>query len=232
MRHVVGFVAAMAVLSGSAHAANLVANGDFTGGNSGFTSGYSYAPVNTTEGQYTVGTNAASWNGALSSAGDHTTGTGNMLIVNGSPTAGDIVWQSGAIGIAAGTNYFFEAFVMNLCCGGSAVNPPVLTFSIILDGGAPIALNTAVTPSVNGIWTGLSNSFNSGAATTAQLFLINANTIRNGNDFAVDDINLDTRSIVLPAVPEPASWALMIAGLGLVGGSLRMRPAKARYRLA
>ena len=29
------------------------------------------------------------------------------------------------------------------------------------------------------------------------------------------------------AVPEPASWAMMIAGFGIVGGAMRRRPAKA-----
>ena len=33
------------------------------------------------------------------------------------------------------------------------------------------------------------------------------------------------RADYLPAVPEPASWALMIGGLGLVGGALRRRGA-------
>jgi len=214
--------------------ANLVINGDFEAGNTGFTSDYAYAPAgNTTEGQYTVRSNPYPWNGAFISAGDHTTGSGQMLVVNGSPTAGDIVWESGDIGLLSNTNYFFEAFVMNVCCsGGSVINPPILTFSIILDGGTPIDLNTAITPNVNGVWTGISNSFNSGVATTAKLFLINANTIRQGNDFAIDDINLDTRSIVNPGIPEPASWAMMIAGFGLVGGSLRARPAKRRYRAA
>jgi hypothetical protein len=28
------------------------------------------------------------------------------------------------------------------------------------------------------------------------------------------------------AVPEPASWAMMISGFGLVGGAMRRRPAK------
>lgn len=31
---------------------------------------------------------------------------------------------------------------------------------------------------------------------------------------------------VAPIVPEPASWATMIAGLGLVGGALRSRPRR------
>ena len=50
-----------------------------------------------------------------------------------------------------------------------------------------------------------------------------ANTIRAGNDFAVDDISLSTQSIVNPLnpVPEPATWALMIVGFGMVGGAVR-----------
>ncbi|MBO9576251.1 MAG: PEPxxWA-CTERM sorting domain-containing protein [Sphingobium sp.] len=231
MRRILGLMAAAALTSG-ASAANLVTNGDFEAGNSDFTSDYAYTPAaNFTEGQYTVRTNPFPWNPNFVSAADHTSGAGNMLVVNGSPTAGDIVWESGLIALTPGQNYFFEAFVMNVCCGGGPINPPILTFSVILDGGPPMDLNTAFTPNVNGVWTGISNSFNSGAATTARLFLINANTIRSGNDFAIDDINLDTKSIVLPGVPEPASWALMIAGLGLVGRSMRAR-TKPAYRAA
>ena len=35
----------------------------------------------------------------------------------------------------------------------------------------------------------------------------------------LDNVSLD----ISPAVPEPASWAMMIAGFGLVGGALRTR---------
>ncbi len=232
MRFIVGLIAGLA-LSGAAGATNLIVNGDFEGGNADFTSDYAYAPAgNSTEGQYTIRSNPFPWNGAFVSAGDHTSGAGQMMVINGSPTAGDIVWQSGPIALASMTNYFFEAFVMNVCCGGGAINPPILTFSISLDGATAFDLSTAVTPTVNGVWTGLSNSFNSGAATTATLFLVNANTIRAGNDFAIDDINLDTRSIVNPGVPEPASWAIMIAGLALVGSSLRARARKVAVTFA
>jgi len=37
---------------------------------------------------------------------------------------------------------------------------------------------------------------------------------------------------VPPAVPEPASWAMMICGLGLAGGVLRARRSKARFAAA
>lgn len=231
MRHFVGLFAAAAALSGGATAANLVVNGDFEAGNSGFSSQYVYQPGgNGTEGEYTVRSNPFPWNSNFISAGDHTTGSGQMMVINGSPNAGDIVWQSSVVNLAQNTNYFFEAFVMNVCCSsGGVINPPILTFSVSFDGGPKVDLNTAFTPNVNGVWTGLSNSFNSGGALTAQLYLINANTIRAGNDFAIDDINLDTKSIVI-GVPEPESWALMIAGFGLLGGALRSRRVKASYR--
>lgn len=48
--------------------------------------------------------------------------------------------------------------------------------------------------------------------------------IAGSDDFAVDTINFSTSG---GAVPEPASWALMIGGFGLAGGALRRRRALA-----
>lgn len=232
IRLIKGFalVGAAVVAAMPAFAANLVTNGNFDAGNTGFTSDYAYSPGgNGTEGQYTVRSNPFPWNGAFASFGDHTSGAGQMLVVNGSPTAGAVVWRSGIIGITSSTSYFFEAFVANVCCAGGGINPPNLTFSVSLNGGALQPLNTLSVPADPvGNWIGLSNSFNSGGATTAQLFLINANTIRQGNDFAVDDINLDTRSIVNP-VPEPSTWAMMIAGFGAIGAVARRRRTRVSF---
>ncbi|WP_235902800.1 PEPxxWA-CTERM sorting domain-containing protein [Sandarakinorhabdus oryzae] len=226
MRIGLALAVAAATAAVPATAANLITNGDFEAGNTGFTSGYAYSPGgNSTEGQYTVRSNPFPWNSAFVSRGDHTTGTGLMYVGNGAPTLGDIVWQSSTIAIAANTNYFFEAFAMNVCC--SFVLPgnsdPNFTFRISLDGGAPTDLATLTIPANQaGTWFGLSTSFNSGTATTVQLSLINANNLRQGNDFAVDDITLSTRSVV-NGVPEPSSWAMLLAGFGAVGGLMRRR---------
>ncbi|OYX79082.1 MAG: hypothetical protein B7Y82_02720 [Sphingomonadales bacterium 32-65-25] len=219
-------VAAAALGALPAAAANLVTNGDFEAGNTGFTSAYAYTPGgNSTEGQYTVRSNPFPWNSAFLSRGDHTSGTGLMYVGNGAPNLGDIVWQSSTIAISANTNYFFEAFAMNVCC--SFVLPgnsdPNFTFRISLNGGAATDLATLTIPANQaGTWFGLSTNFNSGAATSVQLSLINANTVRAGNDFAVDDISLSTRSIV-NGVPEPASWAMLTLGFSAVGGLMRRR---------
>jgi len=222
---VTAVVAGLVGWASAANAVNLIPNGDFELGATGFSSDYTNSPAsNTDEGQYTVRTDPYPWNPNFVSVGDHTTGTGQMLVVNGAPIADQVVWQSGPIGITSATDYFFEAFVMNVCCnpnyqGGNS--PPVLTFSISLDGGLPIVLNTLSIPLVPpGVWNGLSTSFNSGTATSAVLYLINANTERAGNDFAVDDVSLSTQSIV-NSVPEPGTWMMMLLGFGVIAMTLR-----------
>ncbi|MBV7257445.1 PEP-CTERM sorting domain-containing protein [Pacificimonas sp. WHA3] len=78
-----------------------------------------------------------------------------------------------------------------------------------------------------GIWNGLSTTFNSGSSTMASLFLRNAQTASFGNDFAIDDISLDTRSIVNPMdVPEPAAAGLMLLGCSGLAFAAHRRRAK------
>src|ERR1035441_9676134 len=60
----------------------LVNNGNFSGGNSGFSSSYIYNPFSLSgEGMYNVATNPSLYNGGFCSCGDHTSGNGNMMIV-------------------------------------------------------------------------------------------------------------------------------------------------------
>jgi hypothetical protein len=219
-------------LSTSAQAAaNLVPNGSFESGNTQFTSDYAFTPGgNSTEGQYTVRTNPFPWNGAFVSIGDHTSGTGQMMVVNGSPVSGAVVWKSDAISVGASTSYFFEAFVNNVCCSTLNFGPgseSILEFSLSFDGDAAESLGTIATDlDLAGTWEGLSTQWVSSAAGSVVLSLVNRNTNRGGNDFAIDDVYFGTRSIVNPPpIPEPSTWALM--GLGLVGVGAAVRRQRA-----
>ncbi|MFS0737192.1 PEPxxWA-CTERM sorting domain-containing protein [Sphingomonas sp. 1P06PA] len=51
-------------------------------------------------------------------------------------------------------------------------------------------------------------------------------TTTDGGYYGLDQLTFDLVSA--PAVPEPAAWALMIGGFGLVGGTMRQRRAIAR----
>lgn len=176
---------------------NLVPNGDFSAGNTQFSSDYGYADINTVEGEYTVGTNPQAFNSNLLMIGDHTTGDGLMFIGNGKATP-DRVWYSGPIAVNPGTKYFFEAWVMNACCpppygdGINPVGPSELSFY------ANDELLGTRTSSQLGVWEGLSTTWNSGGATSVTLRLVNANTQASGNDFAVDDVFLGVESSIPP----------------------------------
>lgn len=70
----------------------------------------------------------------------------------------------------------------------------------------------------------LNNAVNNGSITTARATLFNG--------IAVGEAYLNVHTNVFPGgeirgqlvrVPEPASWALMIAGFGLLGGAIRTR---------
>ncbi len=212
-------------------AANLVTNGDFEAGNTGFTSGYTYvAPAPGAmfpETLYTVDTDAGASHPYWVSFGDHTSGSGNYLIVNGATTTGVTVWESGPIAVSSATNYFFETFAAEICCNVTYTGPNFpanLSFEIVDDLANVYTLGSFSTSGQTpGVWVGLSNLWNSGSASSVTLRILNSSIEFSGNDFAIDDINFSTSSKVIPGVPEPASWALMIVGLGLVGAAARRR---------
>ena len=232
MRNLLFFAAVLAAPATAA--TNLVVNGDFSAGNAGFSSAYTYAASGPTagvpEGVYLVDTNAANVHPSWYSFGDHTTGIGNYLIVNGatSTDAGDsrIAWEQ-TITVAANTKYFFEAFAANTCCNASftgSVAPSNLTFEIV-DGANTTTLNTFTTnPAAPGVWAGLSNTYTTGNGGLVTIRIRNSNLAFSGNDFAIDDINFSQSSVV-PGVPEAATWAMMIVGFGLVGVTARRRSA-------
>ena len=216
-----------------AQAVNLITNGDFSAGYTGFTSDYTpvFAPGTSPnalqdEGKYAVGTNAASYHSSWASYGDHTTGTGNYMIVNGAADTTKNVWTSNALALGPGT-YTFTAYLSSACCnsGFPGTNfAPVLMFTDTVSG-VTVGPATPFTVSNTGIWNQVTSSFTVAAGATGTVSLRNSTSAASGNDFGLDDISLEQTG----AVPEPLTWAMMVGGFGLMGASMRRRRLNITY---
>lgn len=210
--------ALVAVVAGmtfsTAASAELLTNGDFSAGNTGFTSQYQFvADGSSSTGlvppdTYTVGQNPFANHPSFISASGN-----NFLIVNGSTDANKYVYQSGLIG-GAGT-YSFSGDVANICCNSTYTGPNLpstLLFEVSTDNFATfqtIASYTTTPPSDAGIFNPVSATFTTTGA--FQLRIIDGSTAFSGNDFGVDNLSINA------AVPEPATWAMMILGFLGVG---------------
>jgi gliding motility-associated-like protein len=169
------------VLSAWAISGQLIYNGDFSLGNVGFSTDYIYQFNLWPEGYYYVGNNPHDNHPNWTACADHTPSADNMMmIVNGAPVANQHVWCQ-TINVTPNTTYAFSTWL----CSVHPANPARLQFSIngILIG-APFNASGTVC-----LWNQFFAIWNSGANTTAQICIVNENLIRNGNDFALDDIS-------------------------------------------
>lgn len=167
----------------------LVTNGNFESGNTGFSSSYTYvsnpAPVtnNLLEGEYTVKTNPSSTHQCFAACSDKTSGSGNMIIFNGSKTANVSVWSQ-TISVIPNTDYIFSAWLQNVTCPPYGFNA-ALQFSI----NGNLLGNVFNSESTVCRWKQFYQLWNSGNSTTAIISVVNQYTSADGNDFALDDIS-------------------------------------------
>ncbi|MBN8678873.1 MAG: gliding motility-associated C-terminal domain-containing protein [Chitinophagales bacterium] len=159
---------------------NLIQNGDFEGGNSGFTSDYGFSPGDLVpEGLYDVIDNPQADHPGFAPCDDHTSGDGNMMVVNGAGTPNQDVWCQ-TVNVMPNTNYVFSAWVTSVV----ASSPALLQFNI---NGSPLGpiFNA---PGSNCVWQNYFQIWNSGGNSTATICIVNQNTNLGGNDFALDDL--------------------------------------------
>ena len=163
---------------------NLIVNGDFENGNVNFSTSYRYTTTTITgpvrEGNYAIVTNPHKLYPTFSTHTDHTSGFGNMLVVDGSSIAKSLFWGQ-TIAVKPNKDYVFYAYVTPVVSS----NPPVLQFSI---NGTVIGTPFA-SPGVTNKWCKFYAIWHSDATTTtANISIVNQNIMLSGNDFALDDI--------------------------------------------
>jgi gliding motility-associated-like protein len=177
------------VTSGSVSSpVNLIENSDFTQGNAAYVTEYlQVADPNPfgVQTSYNIVTDPNAWFTAFSSCGDHTSGSGNMMVFDGATNsdANVIAWSNqNPVTVVPNTNYTFSYYVASV----SADNPARLEVTINgVSQGLPVTA-----PGTTCLWTQVSYNWNSGANTTANFVIYDRNVADYGNDFALDDITL------------------------------------------
>jgi hypothetical protein len=204
-------------LVGSA-SANLVVNGGFEDGNTGFTSTYLYVSVPGSSALYdpatytvsAAGETPNSYHSSWASFGPYE--GDRMMIVNGATSTGEKVWAEAGLGpVTPNITYYFSFWIASVY----SVAPAKLSFSINnVNVGSPITASATV-----GDWQQFYVTWNSGTNTSVDLAEINLNIAFTGNDFALDKIVFDDIPVPLP----PSAMLLGSGLLGLVGLGWRRR---------
>ncbi len=162
----------------------LVTNGNFSSGNIGFTTNYTFASYAWPE-NYGITTNASLANlGSWGSCGDHTTGSGNFMWADASQASFGLPIWSQTFPVIANTNYVFSYWYQNV--NPNSWDPPgtvQLSVNGVLQGSPLTAPVTACQ------WVQNCITWNSGTSTSATISIINQSAFFGGNDFGFDDIS-------------------------------------------
>lgn len=174
-----------AALSAFGH--NLLVNGDFEMSNMGFTSTYSCSPGNLgNTASYDVVTNPHHDHPLGGSFGDHTTGTGFMLALNGSSDTNAVVWSE-TVSVSPDATYLFSGWGASWGDTGHDYDPSPAVLRILINGQQYAAdVRLAAT---NGLWQSYAVVWHSDSSTRAVIEIHDENTAWYGNDFALDDLS-------------------------------------------
>jgi hypothetical protein len=176
-----GLAAALPPAEPPKHPDERIRNGDFEQGAKGFRTAYTYSTTSpldafswcVVENPHDVHTSAAAF-------GDHTTGRGRMLMVNGGDAPDAVVWGQ-EVEVRAGAAYSFRLWVASWY----DLAPAELVVRI---NGESVGRVTA--PSRTGEWKELQAKWKAGKDRKATIEIFNLTHGFSGNDFAIDDISL------------------------------------------
>ncbi len=219
-----GVSLAMLVASPAMAATNLIANGSFESGFTGWTVGQTgggTAPVVIPYGSATPYPGGAFGEAILPNA---------VATLSPDPVGTSVAYFSSdtanphslsqLVNLVAGITYNIGFDYYAPQNGISNPNDATLSFNI---GGVPVGTTlTAGQPSgtPGQTWINFGTSFVAGSSGATPLELQFKGLGVTAADFAID------RVYVTAAVPEPSTWALMLLGFGAVGGAMRMKRRK------
>jgi gliding motility-associated-like protein len=171
---------------------SLITNGDFSNGNTGFTTDYEFLPTSlgTKQGVYGIDNSSLNWATFFNPTCSDHTGGGNLMIVDGSiknvnNVGTDKLWCQ-TVPVTAGENYIFSYYATSLLSGDPA------KFEVEING-VSIGKNNLTFTTCN--WVESSFSWSSGTSTTAEICIYDRNAGSFGNDFGIDDISFKSTSI-------------------------------------
>ena len=192
-------------LSIAGKAQSLIVNGNFSSGNTGFGSDYTYTSEwgglgqDSVAGKYAINTqssyvNGGHW-GSDNGQVDHTSGTGNFMIVNGATNSNKRVWYQ-TVNVSANTTYLLSFWASNLSYTAYGIQAPAklkvtINGTTVVDGYQLLHEGYTSGFYSYGIytWEYISAQWNSGSSTTATIAIYDLTTSPNSNDFGIDDIS-------------------------------------------
>jgi gliding motility-associated-like protein len=162
---------------------NLVNNGDFESGNTGFTT--SYGPgtggawgLLSSAGTYAISSNPNLTHTNYAACNDHTIGGVNMLVANGATSFNTNIWCQ-TIPVNPNTTYTFGMWATAVVTGF----PPILRASFNNVAASSMAVSATTCN-----WQFYTATWSSGTATSVNICITNLQILNSGNDFAIDDI--------------------------------------------
>lgn len=166
---------------------DLINNGNFENGNTGFTTGLEYSPGPIffcplcDENTYAIGANATLYHSGFSGS-DHTNPpAGDFFIANGPGQAGALVWCQ-TVNVQPNTEYTFRFWARDVTNNN---NPhPTALLQVSINGTL-----SSDTLNADGGWEEFTLVWNSDSQTSAEICIINQQSLTGGNDFGLDDIS-------------------------------------------
>lgn len=194
----------MAAGPATASTVNVVTNGGFEDGATGFFTDFTQGQLGSVSRYDVVGT--------TSGLAPHS-GT-QYLFVNGNntPSSEPTSWAQ-TVQLIAGNLYSFSAWMADW----SGVNPKAI-LSVRIDG---TEFTTMTAPATQDTWAQFTGSFTAHITGTATLSFVELTSAFGGNDYGLDDISLTTS--IPSAVPLPAGLPLLLAGMGALALVRRRR---------